>query len=531
MKKKNRKKFLTWILVFSLVLSILPVNGQVYAMAGNKIQLNAGKTKTMEAGTVFKLKVKNLPVKAKNIKYKWLSSKSSVVSVSKKGVVNARKEGTSKVTCTVKYSVKTGSKVVKKTNKLVCKIQVVPSAVPTKEPAPEAVPSPEVTPDASTVPEASAMPSLEASLPPSVTPAVTQVPEDTVPSDINNIIKDMGIGINLGNTMEAHWSDKNNKTTGAQTIGGNQPQDYEKCWGAVVTTKEVIDGYKAAGFSTVRIPVYWGNMMEDNGKFEINKEYMKRVQEIVKYCLDDGLYAVINIHHYDEFIIRNYPKEEALRITEKLWTQIAECFKDYSGYLVFEGFNENLGTQREGDNYTDDELYNYVNEMNQTFVNAVRGAGGNNLQRILIVSGWWTNIDKTTDARFKMPYDTADSRLMVSVHYIDNAMYWAEKTGSQEWLDYSRQQCELLKNAFTDKGIPVFVGECTSIYDVEHMADNAVYKESSKCLELIMDMAVNYGFVPVLWDVNDNFYSRTSYSVKSGSDQKVVAETAKKIKE
>lgn len=527
MGERNNRKILSLLLVVLLVISIVPADSQVYALAGNRIQLNAGKTKTMEAGTVFKLKVKNLPAKAGNIKYKWLSLKSSIASVTKKGVVSARKEGTAKITCTVKYSVKTGSKKVNKTNKLVCKIKVVPAVVPTKEP----VPSPDVTPAASAVPEESAMPSPEASPFPSAMPVATQVPEDSIKPDTNNIVKEMGIGINLGNTMEAHWSDKNNKTTGAQSIGGNQPQDYEKCWGAVITTKEIIDGYKAAGFSTVRIPVYWGNMMEDNGKFEINKEYMERVQEIVKYCLDDGLYAVVNIHHYDEFIIRNYAKDEALEITEKLWVQIAEYFKDYSGYLVFEGFNENLGTQREEDNYTDDELYNYVNQMNQTFVNAVRGTGGNNAQRLLIVSGWWTNIDKTTDLRFNMPYDTADGRLMVSVHYIDNAMYWAGKTGSQEWLDYSRQQCELLKDAFTDKGIPVFVGECSSVYDSGHMADNAVYKESSQCLGIIMDMAVSYGFVPVLWDINDSFYSRTSYSVKSESDQKVVAETARKIKE
>lgn len=358
MGERNNRKFLSLLLVVLLVISIVPADSQVYALAGNRIQLNAGKTKTMETGTVFKLKVKNLPAKTGNIKYKWLSLKSSVASVTKKGVVSARKEGTAKITCTVKYSVKTGSRKVNKTNKLACKIKVVPA--------------PDVTPAASAVPEESAMPSPEASPLPSATPVATQVPEDSIKPDTNNIVKEMGIGINLGNTMEAHWSDKNNKTTGAQSIGGNQPQDYEKCWGAVVTTKEVIDGYKAAGFSTVRIPVYWGNMMEDDGKFEINKEYMERVQEIVKYCLDDGLYAVVNIHHYDEFIIRNYAKGEALEITEKLWVQIAEYFKDYSGYLVFEGFNENLGTQREEDNYTDDELYNYVNQMNQTFVNAVR---------------------------------------------------------------------------------------------------------------------------------------------------------------
>ena len=79
----------------------------------------------------------------------------------------------------------------------------------------------------------------------------------------NEYAKEMGIGINLGNTFEAYWEDKGNATTGAQTIGENTPLNYETCWGAVETTKECIDGMAAAGFSTVRVPVYWGNMSGD----------------------------------------------------------------------------------------------------------------------------------------------------------------------------------------------------------------------------------------------------------------------------
>ena len=344
--------------------------------------------------------------------------------------------------------------------------------------------------------------------------------------------KEMGIGINLGNTFEAFWEDKENPTTGAQTIGDNKPQNYETCWGAVVTTQEAIDGYRDAGFSTVRIPVYWGNMMQDDDSYAINEEYMKRVEEVVGYCLKDGLYTVINIHHFDEFLIKHKEKERVLEITESLWTQIAEHFKDYSDYLVFEGFNENLGSHRDEDDYAEggDEIYNYVNEMNQTFVDAVRKTGGNNANRVLIASGYWTNIDKTTDAKFLMPKDSATDRMMVSVHYIDNAMYWMNRIGNQEWLDYSTAQCELLKKAFTDKNIPVFVGECTSIYESEHIASDAQYKESSECLSIIMNMAADYGFVPVLWDTNDNAYSRTEYRMKSESDQAVITEIAEKIK-
>ena len=284
---------------------------------------------------------------------------------------------------------------------------------------------------------------------------------------------------------------------------------------------------KAAGFSTVRIPVYWGNMMADDGKFTINEQYFKRIEEIISYCFNDGLYAVINIHHFDGFIIENYSKEEALKITENLWKQIAQRFRDYSDYLIFEGFNESLGQKREENNYSQAELFDYVNAMNRTFVDAVRSTGGNNKSRMLIISGYWTNIDLTTKDKFIIPKDETKDRIMVSVHYVDNAMYWSNKIGGKEWLDYSRSQCELLKKAFSDKGIQVFIGECTSIYDNERFAGNASITNSSECLETILKMELDYGFIPVLWDVNENFYSRVTHRIISDSDAAVISKLKK----
>lgn len=341
--------------------------------------------------------------------------------------------------------------------------------------------------------------------------------------------QEMGIGINLGNTMEAYWQDTQDKTAGASTIGENTPLDYEKCWGAVETTQECIDGMKAAGFNTIRVPVYWGNMMEDDGNFQINEDYMNRVVEIVDYCRNQELYVIINVHHYDEFLIKNHSQEKVLEVVEDLWTQIAKKFRNYSDFLVFEGFNEALGSQQEGSSYTEAELFDYVNAMNQTFVDAVRATGGNNAERVLIASGYWTNIDKTTSDLYVMPEDPAEDRMMVSVHYIDNAPYWANSVGGQYWLAYSSKQCTQLEEAFTSKGIPVFVGECTSIYTSDHLAGDAQYTESSECLSVLLNKAVDFGFVPVLWDVNNNFYSRTEYKIKSESDAQVITEIAERI--
>lgn len=344
-------------------------------------------------------------------------------------------------------------------------------------------------------------------------------------------VSEMGLGINLGNTMEAYWANDQNRNSGSTVIGDNTISNYETCWGAIKTTQEIIDGMKNAGFNTVRVPVYWGNSMTNDGTFTISDAMFDRVEEIVDYCRKADLYVVINIHHYDEFIIKNYSEEDAVKITGTLWKQIAKHFKNYSDYLIFEGFNENLGTVRESDNYTDDQKFDYVNKMNQAFVNAVRSTGGNNKTRMLIASGYWTNIDLTTDARFHIPEDKVNDRIMVSVHYVDNAMYWTNNIGGQKWLDYSKAQCELLKKAFTDKGIQVFVGECTSIYDTERFASNAIYTDSTECLEIMYDMLLDYGFIPVLWDVNNNFYSRTKYEIKSESDKALIEKLSKELAE
>ena len=351
------------------------------------------------------------------------------------------------------------------------------------------------------------------------------------------IAADMGLGWNLGNTMEAYEATDCEKITyeWIPAVGDNKPSDYETCWGAPVTTQEMIDGVKAAGFNTVRIPVFWGNMMANDGTWTINAEYTDRVKEIVDYCMNDDLYAVVNIHHFDEFIIRRNNLANCRDIFERLWTQIAESFKDYPDTLVFEGFNEYLGGKQfnergELKEPSQDDAYLLTNTLNQTFVNAVRAAGGNNAERVLIISGYCTNIDNTTSNRFLVPDDTVSDRLMVSVHYVDNLMYWINQIGSNNWTQYTDGQIALLDQAFKSKGIPVFVGETTSRYPNSNFAADARYKNSSECLEIVLNKLTAHGYVPVLWDVTGNFYSRDTCTIKDSEDAKVISTISARLK-
>lgn len=338
------------------------------------------------------------------------------------------------------------------------------------------------------------------------------------------IASEMKVGLNLGNTMEAYDADDCEKFsyTWIPIVGSNTPSDYEQRWGSPVITQEMVDGIKAAGFSTVRIPVFWGNMMKNDGKWQINSQYIDRVRQIADYCLKDDLYVVINCHHFDEFIIRRNSIEDCSVIFQNIWTQIASYFANYSEKLVFEGFNEYLGGKQFNEkgylvNVRQDAAYELTNRMNQTFVDAVRSTGGKNLERVLIISGYNTNIDLTTNKRFLVPQDSAQNKLMVSVHYVDNSMYWQGQIGTEAWVKYIENQCTLLKNAFTSKGIPVFLGETTSQYPITNIVPNDTYKTSSACLEYVLGRLKAYGFVPVLWDTHSksSFYNREECRIRN----------------
>ena len=321
----------------------------------------------------------------------------------------------------------------------------------------------------------------------------------------------MNVGINLGNTFESSFVD--DKTGWVGIAGKNTPESYETMWGAVPTTRECIEGMKEAGFDTVRIPVYWGNMMENDGKWRVNKNYLARVREVVDYAMDADLYVVVNMHHFDEFVVRRYEAEEAAEIFRTVWTQVAKEFKKYDYRLVFEGYNENMGGGRLDENgevqdRSLEDAYELTNLCNQAFVDAVRATGGKNSQRVLIASGYWTNVDKTTAPEFVMPTDTVPDRLMVSVHYLDNNMYWSKNIGNQKWLDYIDDQCDKLDEAFTSKGIPVFVGEVTGQYPIENIAEDAIYKDSADCFEMLTEITLERGYVAVIWTTANDLYHR-----------------------
>lgn len=327
--------------------------------------------------------------------------------------------------------------------------------------------------------------------------------------DQTQITEAMGLGWNLGNQLEAS--------------SGGLPS--ETCWGNPEITKDLIDTVKAQGFKTVRIPVSYLDMIGDGPDYKIDTDWLDRVQEVVDYVVNNDMFAIVNMHGDGYYTVDHswlLCAEDDDKQTEikdkygKVWTQIADRFKDYDQHLIFESMNEEFNNDY---GKPDANAYENINAYNQIFVDSVRATGSNNEKRWLLLPGWNTNIEYTAgdDYNFKIPTDNgckADGkRIMISVHYYDpfNFTIDENKTAKTQWGKYAVKnydnwgqedhvdsQMALLNEKFVSQGYPVVIGEFGAQDKTEKFAD---YNEFRRYwAEYLIKAAKKNGVVCVYWD-------------------------------
>lgn len=336
-------------------------------------------------------------------------------------------------------------------------------------------------------------------------------PEAGVMRDITTmeLVKEMGLGINLGNTFEAcgDW------------ISPTSVSSYEKAWGSPIITEKMIAGYKECGFGVLRVPVAWSNMMAED--YTINPDYLARVTEVVDWALESDLYVILNIHWDNgwwEGFAKDEEYDECMKKYTRIWEQLTEAYKDYGDKLMFESLNEEGGWESIWNRYSNqgdkEKSYGILNTINQKFVDIVRESGGNNAERHLLIAGYNTDFDLTCDPLYKMPEDPMN-RCAVSVHYYTPSTFailekdadWGKARttwGTDEDYAQLEKYMKMMKENFVDKGIPVIVGEFgTSTKNKEQDMINLYL--TSVCSE-----AYKNGLCPVLWDITNVFYNRTT---------------------
>lgn len=323
-------------------------------------------------------------------------------------------------------------------------------------------------------------------------PVATQSAKEAVAS--------MGLGFNFGNTLDSYGTWISSTTTSA----------YETAWGQPVTTKSMVDFLKKEGFGAVRLPVTWFQHIDADGN--IDATWLDRVQEVVDYIIDNGLYCILNVHHdtgadsgdFTSWIKADKANYEANAARFRtLWTQIATRFRDYSQLLLFEGYNEMLDASSTWGAPKSTASYEALNSYAQTFVDAVRATGGSNAKRNLIVSTYAADSGSGVLGGFTLPTDNVQGHLAVEVHTYAPWDWFAQKgKWDSACTQEIEQMFERLNTAFISQGVPVVVGEygthgSTSVSKSSTDAQKQAAADQAAC---IVSTARKYGAATFYWN-------------------------------
>ena len=426
-------KRITAVFIAVIMCMLALTTGASAAKVKKSVSLNITKG-TMYVGGTYTLK----PTVTGYSKYtlQWSTSDKSVVSVKKGGKIQANKAGTATVTVKVKGT----------SLKASCKLTVKNKSVK----------------QSTSTPAASTANSY---------------------SDAQELVSKMTIGWNLGNTLDSLGSWLSNKL------------DCETAWGNPKTTKAMIDTVKKAGFNTIRIPVSWGDHIDADAN--IDKAWLDRVQEVVDYAYDNGMYVILNSHHDNSWIKLTAADEKAVaKKYGNLWKQIAVRFKDYDEKLLFEGLNEprTEGSAKEWNGGTPAER-KILNNYYKVFVETVRSTGGKNKTRFLVINPYAASNNYNAMNDLVLP---DDDRLIVSVHSYSPYNVALNRNSDEKSLNSSNKgEIDYVFNninkVFLSKGIPVIMGEFGTM-------NKENTEERVKIAEYFVSTANKYGVPCIWWD-------------------------------
>ncbi len=299
-------------------------------------------------------------------------------------------------------------------------------------------------------------------------------------------------------------------------------------WGNPVPNQQFFDSVKAAGFTTVRIPCAWDTGHANHQTNEINSAWMAQVRQVVDYCINDSLFVILNIHWDGGWLETKIDSSVSFpAIREKInqkqgayWHQIATAFRDYDRHLLFASANE--------PNVKVEGAMEVLNSFHQIFIDTVRATGGNNASRTLVIQGPNTSAEETYKQMTTLPVDKIADRLIVEVHYYPFQFslmdkdtdwgkmfyYWGKQYHSTTdternptWGEetYTDSVFNLMKEQFTDKNIPVLLGEFGARKRLTLTGESLVRHILSRryFYEYVASSSKKNGIIPVAWDAGN----------------------------
>lgn len=293
---------------------------------------------------------------------------------------------------------------------------------------------------------------------------------DPTPVDAGTAVSAMGIGINLGNTLDA-------------------PNEGE--WALEAEERYLVD-FKSSGFSHVRIPVTWHNHVANEPPYTIDTAWLNRVEQVVDWALAQNLYVILNAHH-ESWLKNAYANQLNQNRFDRIWIQVADKFKHHSNKLIFEILNEPHGMSMAD-----------INKQNVRTLEIIRNV---NPTRLVVYSGnGYTPVDSMLEAAIPAQND---DYLIANFHSYDPWPFAGQclQTWGSEQDKLALEQIYQRANTWSQThSIPVTVNEFGSAkYDFTAPENVCDLNDRLEYLKSHVAYSHKYGIAATFWDDGGSF--------------------------
>ena len=321
----------------------------------------------------------------------------------------------------------------------------------------------------------------------------------------------MGIGYNLGNSFDCYDYNVKIETPDEQITLNKNP----------IPSKNLILKLRKYGFKTIRIPITWINFIDEKGN--INSDWLYRVKEVVTWVINAKMYCIINVQNDGQYGNWLSYGLESKDIYINLWSQIAKEFKDYDEHLIFESMNQ-------PDYFDYDFNYDYETLLilSQAFVDTIRNSDNMNKQRLLLITGPYSDLDLTAVEQFKLPNDSYN-KLAISIQYYNPSNFvfdeyyepiiYTDPSGhtliSAPVLTWGNDNdykllftdFNLIKSHFLDNNIPIIITALGVLTE-----EKKEIKSIREYLYSVFSLSTEYkGMMACLWDSSKNIIFTNNY--------------------
>ncbi|WP_339899225.1 cellulase family glycosylhydrolase [uncultured Gilvimarinus sp.] len=284
----------------------------------------------------------------------------------------------------------------------------------------------------------------------------------------HDVVAQMGIGINLGNTLDAYPNE-----------GDWAPAAQESYFAA----------FAEAGFNHVRIPATWDNHTANSAPYRIDEARMARTEQVVDWALAQGYPVILNAHH-EIWLKQDYNDANRERF-DAIWTQIAERFQHKSARLLFEILNEPNGMSAAQSNDLNPRILDIIRAKNPTRLVVIAGSG-------------FTPVNTLAD--IELPNDPY---LIGNFHSYDPWAFAGQCTrgwGTAADHDELEGVYQTASQWAQSNGVPVTVNEFGAAHeDYENPENICNQADRLEYLRAHVNFATQYGVAATVWDDNGSF--------------------------